>query len=342
MSDKDKNNGKLTKVLGKNNNRDDILSLLSCDLDIRNAIKGIVREVIHQENLVISSDREDISINGEMQSANSEFLLNEPEDSKKQKRTQIMNLRKELEDRKNENNSLKEEVRQRKTQIISLQKELDDKKEENNRLKDEVRHIRTQIISSQKELEDRKNENNELKEENQKLVSDYNKIAGKYKNIKNELEAARKCVSEFKNNYGVLDEKYQLYLQLGDDIHRKLERVLSPNGRIAENAEIFLGYGVQEDNIAVLWDVIAAGYQNLENAGKLNDMTEIFNYLFEVHKIISFKKITYTMPEIGEEFDERKHSRASGSDATGEIVKVILPGFKIGNNIQKKALVYVK
>lgn len=286
MSDKDKNNGKLTKVLGKNNNRDDILSLLSCDLDIRNAIKGIVREVIHQENLVISSDREDISINGEMQSANSEFLLNEPEDSKKQKRTQIMNLR--------------------------------------------------------KELEDRKNENNELKEENQKLVSDYNKIAGKYKNIKNELEAARKCVSEFKNNYGVLDEKYQLYLQLGDDIHRKLERVLSPNGRIAENAEIFLGYGVQEDNIAVLWDVIAAGYQNLENAGKLNDMTEIFNYLFEVHKIISFKKITYTMPEIGEEFDERKHSRASGSDATGEIVKVILPGFKIGNNIQKKALVYVK
>ena len=40
----DKNNGKLTKVLGKNNNRDDILSLLSCDLDIRNAIKGIVRE----------------------------------------------------------------------------------------------------------------------------------------------------------------------------------------------------------------------------------------------------------------------------------------------------------
>ena len=194
----------------------------------------------------------------------------------------------------------------------------------------------------QKELEDRKNENNELKEENQKLISDYNKIAGKYKNIKNELEVARKCVSEFKNNYGVLDEKYQLYLQLGDDIHRKLERVLSPNGRIAENAEIFLGYGVQEDNIAVLWDVIAAGYQNLENAGKLNDMTEIFNYLFEVHKIISFKKITYTMPEIGEEFDERKHSRASGSDATGEIVKVILPGFKIGNNIQKKALVYVK
>ena len=286
MSDKDKNNGKLTKVLGKNNNRDDILSLLSCDLNIRNAIKGIVREVIHQENLVISSDREDISINGEMQSANSEFLLNEPEDSKKQKRTQIMNLR--------------------------------------------------------KELEDRKNENNELKEENQKLISDYNKIAGKYKNIKNELEVARKCVSEFKNNYGVLDEKYQLYLQLGDDIHRKLERVLSPNGRIAENAEIFLGYGVQEDNIAVLWDVIAAGYQNLENAGKLNDMTEIFNYLFEVHKIISFKKITYTMPEIGEEFDERKHSRASGSDATGEIVKVILPGFKIGNNIQKKALVYVK
>lgn len=143
-------------MLGKNNNRDDILRLLSCDLDIRNAIKGIVREVIHQENLVISSDREDISINGEMQSANSEFLLNEPEDSKKQKRTQIMNLRKELEDRKNENNSLKEEVRQRKTQIISLQKELDDKKEENNRLKDEVRHIRTQIISLQKELEDRK------------------------------------------------------------------------------------------------------------------------------------------------------------------------------------------
>ena len=156
------------------------------------------------------------------------------------------------------------------------------------------------------------------------------------------MEAARKCVSEFKNNYGVLDEKYQLYLQLGDDIHRKLERVLSPNGRIAENAEIFLGYGVQEDNISVLWDVIAAGYHDLENAGKLNDMIEIFNYLFEVHKLISFKKVTYTMPEIGEEFDERKHSRASGSDATGEIVKVILPGFKIGNNIQKKALVYVK
>lgn len=109
------------------------------------------------------------------------------------------------------------------------------------------------------------------------------------------MEVARKCVSEFKNNYGVLDEKYQLYLQLGDDIHRKLERDFeAQSAELLKMLRFFLGYGVQEDNIAVLWDVIAAGYQNLENAGKLNDMTEIFNYLFEVHKIISFKKITYT------------------------------------------------
>lgn len=336
----DKISSKLTDKLKKN--KDEFLKLLRYDTDIRNEIKEIFIEAINQKDLFISSDIEDININDERQNENSGFLLNRSENNK------------------NGNIKLKDEIAQRERQILSLQRELEDKKAENLRLKDEVKYkekeisecsrlfgeerteYENEVVNLRNKIERLENRCDELKEENEKLAGDYNKIAGKYKHEKNELEDFKKCVNEFKNNYGVLDEKYQLYLQLGDDIHRKLQRVLSPNGRIAENAEIFLGYGVQEDNIAVLWDVIAAGYHDLENAGKLNDMIEIFNYLFGIHKTISFKKITYTMPEIGEEFDERKHSRASGSDATGEIVKVILPGFKIGNNIQKKALVYVK
>lgn len=83
---------------------------------------------------------------------------------------------------------------------------------------------------------------------------------------------------KFSKNYGKLDEMYQKYLGLGENIQLGLQRVLSPDGNIAQTAEIFFGYGIQEDNLESLWSMIAMNYSVYDNVGKLQDLVNIFCY----------------------------------------------------------------
>lgn len=290
--------------------RETLLQLLRGDSEIREEIKKIVIEETEQNATNALMEQEIDNSDHSVQNGKLQYALEE------------------IKNRDGEISSLKFDVTEKENKILKLLKREKEHKDEINNLIIENQHLK-------KEIEN-------LTNKNQLLHNNIDEIKTENKKLANELENVSKYAKELKTNYSVLDEKYRLYLQLGDNIQRKLQRVLSPDGEKAQKAEIFLGYGVQEDNIAVLWDVIAANFKELEEVNKLNDMINIFNYLFNICKAVSFKNISYEMPEIGDEFDERRHSRTSGSSAIGNIEQVILPGFKIGNNIQKKALVCVK
>lgn len=146
----------------------------------------------------------------------------------------------------------------------------------------------------------------------------------------------------YKSNYEKLDSIYSKYLQLGDVIHKQLERVLNPEENAVDSAELFFGFGIQEKNLITLWDIIATNADTYAKLEKIEDLIDIFEYFFECYKKITYKQVEINIPIVGDIYDERFHTRTGNSNATGKITKVILTGFTIGKNISKKALVCVE
>lgn len=133
-----------------------------------------------------------------------------------------------------------------------------------------------------------------------------------------------------------------MYLNLSPLVQKNLERILSPSDRISESVELFFAYGVQEGNVVALWDVIAANIALYEQQNCLEELCAIFNYFFKLYTNVSFKKTEVYRVEKDDLYDERYHTRTADSSATGKIERMILPGFSIGKNISKKALVVLK
>ena len=57
-----------------------------------------------------------------------------------------------------------------------------------------------------------------------------------------------------------------------------MERILNPATETSEKPEIFLAYGIQENNIVALWESIATNYDVYDSYGKLQDLIDIFQY----------------------------------------------------------------
>lgn len=272
---------------------------------------------------------------------------------------EILSLVHKKEDLKSENNL--NEYTHEEVEVIEMS--LDDCIKKDNEIKclnkkcdDMAAQIHLLKVQCNKEINEYKEKISELNIEKQAIECDRNKyfkalenMDDRYKKIQNENDKIRLEAEKFKNyaddlqrNYGKLDEMYRKYLGLDGDIQIGLQRVLSPDGDMAQTAEIFFGYGIQEDNLEALWSTIAMNYIEYEKRGELQDMVNIFDYFIAIHKQVTFKPVNYWCPVIGEEYDERKHTRTSESNATGKITKVILPGFEIGKHISKKSLVCVR
>lgn len=195
----------------------------------------------------------------------------------------------------------------------------------NKKVNDENELMKKQLIEKQEQIT----------EQEQIYVKKINDIQKKY-------EESEKQRGQLLKNYDNLDRIYNLYLNLEPAVQRSLERILSPSERISDTAELFLSYGVQEGNVVALWDAIATDVMLYEREYCLDDLCIIFRYFLELHKSVSFKKTEIFDVEPGELYDERYHTRTSNSSATGKIRRVILPGFSIGKNITKKALVILE
>lgn len=197
--------------------------------------------------------------------------------------------------------------------------------EKNKNMDAENELLRKQILEYQKKL---KEQEQTYSKEISRLQADIGKF-----------EKNRKYLL---NNYNKLDKIYSLYLNLDASIQKDLERILSPSGKISDTADLFMAYGVQEGNVIALWDIIAANTLRYEQKYCLDVLCDIFQYFLKLHCSVSFKKTEIFEVEIGIMYDERYHTRTSNSSATGKIKNVILPGFTIGKNIAKKALVVLE
>lgn len=302
--------------------KDNLLRLLREDKDVRQEIFSLVNTVERstqiKENVLNQEDAADMHI----------------EDSEKSEEFSDLIRKQEI-----EINNLKKECKNKELQFQLI-------KEDSLKKIKEYKHIVSELTEKNKQCESDKNKYfmalDTMDAKYKKLQQEYNQIETEMRQLKTESLNAVRCAESFQKNYGKLDDMYQKYLGLGENIQLGLQRVLSPDGNIAQTAEIFFGYGIQEDNLESLWSMIAMNYSDYDKVGKLQDLVNIFCYFLEIHKKVTYKIVNYFCPLEGEEYDERKHTRTSESNATGKIAKVILPGFEIGKNISKKALVYVQ
>lgn len=210
----------------------------------------------------------------------------------------------------------------------------------------ENERLKQKIIDLQKEIENKDiiaaQEKNEIESKNKKLEIEYNELYVQSQKEKENFHNLSEQINVYRKNYSSLENIFEVYNSLGTDIYEQLERVLNATKNKAETIEELYSFGVQEGNIIALWDIIATNISKYETNGKLDDLVFIFNYFFDKYSKVSYKPIEMYEAKVGDMYDERIHTRTSESNAIGIIEKVILPGFSIGRNISKKALVRVR
>ena len=172
----------------------------------------------------------------------------------------------------------------------------------------------------------------ELKEKN--LRGEFNfKIEQANKKI-SELDKAR-LISEgklnfYRDTYGELDAAYKIYLTLDEETRFDLAGIFGAG----ETAAGFFSGAVQEKNLEPFWDYVSRHADN-ENLNCLFDFCfEMFNRGFREPPYIRLNV------ERGEFFDSDNMRRALQSRQMGNVIRVILQGYKYSaGNVVKKSVV---
>lgn len=268
------------------------------------------------------------------------------------KKENLLELLKNDKDVKNEIINIVLKSKQLKVQTVdceggnskwSLLEDLNTQKDnEIRKLKFQIRDKDAEIQEKDSIIEAQKKELAESREKEQDIQKTIKKIENELLKLESEKKSLNGKYISLYGRYGGIECVYEKYLKLGLEIHKQLKNVLNPDESPCNNVELFFGFGIQEGNITALWDLIAANVKYYIEADKLNDMVEIFLYFFSLYQRITYKSISQNIPNVGDVFDERCHTRTSDSNVVGKIEKVILPGFEIGKNINRKSLVTVK
>lgn len=248
-------------------------------------------------------------------------------------------LKAELEKEKREKDTLSELVEQleQKRNILLEQRKKDAERIEclqleNQRWEERIEQLeiqmeklesgKTEIIKEKEKLEQEKSK---VVTECEKIVSESNDRAIKAEEVSRYYERA----------YIQLEQHFRLYVDLGDEVHQDLSRVLS-----AESPELFLGWGTQKGNIEALWDFISYKLDSYQPR-QIESLNKIFDYLFEIYERIEgdYKRLDVS---VGEEFDEEYHTRGSHSAVSGNISEVLLRGYqKLSSQRRKKSIVRI-
>ncbi|MBO5351764.1 MAG: hypothetical protein J6A77_00540 [Lachnospiraceae bacterium] len=148
-------------------------------------------------------------------------------------------------------------------------------------------------------------------------------------------EQMQERLAFYENSYRDLDSMYRLYCSLGAELHQKLDRVLC-----ADNAELFLAWGVQWENLEALWDFMSYSVRDLDEAAR-EGLCQVFDYLFETYRKVNdnYERLEV---QVGDEFDEDIHTRSASSAVGGVITKILLRGYRgIHNGKIKKSIVLI-
>lgn len=229
-------------------------------------------------------------------------------------------------------NRLKERIKILENDLNNLQSELDETKKQKATQEEEYKRIIKDNKKAEEDLTEKldrcEKSNKDLKEDKARLYKENSIVKEENKRIS--------------SRYSEVEDIHSLYLNLGDAVIANLERILNKTPEVCSSPLIFIANGVQENNILALWDRIATNYDEYHQSGKADDLIKIFIWFLGLYKEVSFKNVCIMEVKEGDKYDEWKHTRTNDSNAVGYIEHVILPGFAIGKNTFRKALVYVK
>lgn len=226
---------------------------------------------------------------------------------------------------KQERNELLKQIRENEKRIGDLQTENREWKENVERLKMKTEKLEEKGKEAAKGKEKLEQEKNEIAAECERRIAE----------SKESVRKAEAVSRYYEKVYIRLEHHFRMYIDLGEEIHNDLSRVLS-----AESPELFLGWGMQWGNIEALWDFISYkldSYQTIQ----IETLSKIFDYLFEIYEQIegNYKRLEVS---VGEEFDEDYHTRGSNSAVSGNISQVLLRGYQgVSNRRIKKSIVRI-
>lgn len=232
-------------------------------------------------------------------------------------------LRAALSEKESELELLRRALREEKEDKLRAFRQVEELKQALSDGEIESQNIRRQLETVQKQLE-------ELQEENRALRDREGEYAGC-------VEEARTVRSYYENGFRQLDTYYRMYLQLGQEVHEDLTRVLS-----AKSPEAFLCWGVQWGNIEALWAFLDINLSlGKYDSDILDVLSKIFDYLFEQYREINgnYERLD---TKAGDDFDEDFHKRSGDSLVAGRISQVLLRGYRgIANKKIKKSVVRI-
>lgn len=183
-----------------------------------------------------------------------------------------------------------------------------------------------------KELEKYKTEKSKLEYKNVQLESQFKCVlkekTQEYENLqqqyKKQIKELEQVCSLYKDRYKNIEYYYNQYLSLGENVHKKLGRILN-----AESPEIFLAWGTQWDNIKALWTEISFWLDEYSR-DDVHKLIEIFDYFFDIYyennSYSGQKKYVRQEVSVGDEFDDFLYTRKGGAVA-GKIKEILLLGY---------------
>ena len=232
-------------------------------------------------------------------------------------------LRAALNDKESELEMLRRALQEEKEDKHRAFRQVEELKQTVSNGEIESQNIRRQLETVQKQLE-------ELQEENRALKDREGEYAGC-------VEEARIVRSYYEDGFRQLDTYYRMYMQLGQEVHEDLTRVLS-----GKSPEAFLCWGVQWGNIEALWAFLDINLSlGKYDSDTLDVLSKIFDYLFEQYREMNgnYERLD---TKAGDEFDEDFHKRSGDSLVAGRISQVLLRGYRgIANKKIKKSVVRI-
>ena len=172
-------------------------------------------------------------------------------------------------------------------------------------------------------LEDSKNETKKNKEEIRRLKAEYD-------NCRNECDELKKQFSK--------PVKYlEMYRSLSEMVHDGLENVVCDKDEIH-----FIASCTSDERLKQIWNYTKNIIGNNGDSRDIEVLKEIFDYFFDLYnESLSVPAFRRDDVEIGDSFDDDKHSRCRESRTSGEISKIIFKGYcsvNTGNIICKSVV----
>lgn len=191
-----------------------------------------------------------------------------------------------------------------------------------NRLEQCSREVRTEY---QEKL-------NNITEQYKKRITEFET---ELNTVSYKAEQSEKMRLLIEKKYELEEKLYSIYCSFTTEQMSWFDRVLHSDSSRSNSPVELIVWATQKENLVAFWEIATSHLSEIDS----NNQTEIFYMFFEkcfsLYAATTRGKATLILPRRGEEYDPLKHSKSSDSRSSGNISRVIFPGYIIGNENNK-------